>query len=102
VVDLDYAVYQGYHDSTFNTNVFRGIRFAAPPKRWQLPEAPEVDRASVLQATNNPPRCPQSGAAPGPAVVNFTEAVLGNEDCLFLNVFAPADAKKLPVLVWIR
>lgn len=24
IVDLDYAVYEGYHNSTFNTNVFRG------------------------------------------------------------------------------
>ncbi|KAK0744673.1 Alpha/Beta hydrolase protein [Apiosordaria backusii] len=102
VVDLDYAVYQGSYDSKFHTNIFRGIRFAAPPKRWQLPEAPKANRTSIIQATDNPPRCPQSGAAPGPAVVNFTEAVLGNEDCLFLNVFAPANAKKLPVLVWIH
>ncbi|KAK4642829.1 hypothetical protein QC761_401010 [Podospora bellae-mahoneyi] len=102
IVDLDYAVYEGYHNSTFNTNVFRGIRFAAPPKRWQLPDAPEVDRASVTKAVNNPPRCPQSGAAPGPAAVNFTQDVLGDEDCLFLNVFAPVRAKKLPVLVWIH
>jgi carboxylesterase type B len=26
----------------------------------------------------------------------------GNEDCLFLNVYAPSDAKSLPVLVWIH
>jgi len=26
----------------------------------------------------------------------------GNEDCLFLNVYAPAHAANLPVLVWIH
>lgn len=26
----------------------------------------------------------------------------GSEDCLFLNVWAPDNAKKLPVLVWIH
>ena len=26
----------------------------------------------------------------------------GDEDCLFLNVYAPANAKDLPVLVWIH
>lgn len=26
----------------------------------------------------------------------------GNEDCLYLNVYAPPRAENLPVLVWIR
>jgi carboxylesterase type B len=26
----------------------------------------------------------------------------GNEDCLYLNVYAPPNAAKLPVLVWIH
>jgi carboxylesterase type B len=26
----------------------------------------------------------------------------GNEDCLFLNVYAPPNAKNLPVIVWIH
>ena len=29
-------------------------------------------------------------------------ATSGDEDCLFLNVFAPANATKLPVLMLIR
>src|SRR5690348_11996337 len=37
-----------------------------------------------------------------PATLNFDTSVLGSEDCLFVNVFAPANAKKLPVLFWIR
>ncbi|KAK4205450.1 Alpha/Beta hydrolase protein [Triangularia verruculosa] len=49
--------------------------------------------------TNYPPAMADSRL---PAVVNFTESVLGNEDCLFLNVFAPTNAKKLPVLVWLH
>jgi hypothetical protein len=79
VVDLDYARYQGYHNPTFDLNIYRGyvhqfviwlvidlasVRFAAPPKRWQLPEPPTVNRTAVIQATKDPPRCPQSG--PGP------------------------------------
>lgn len=27
---------------------------------------------------------------------------IGEEDCLFLNVFAPSQAQDLPVLVWIH
>ncbi|KAK3690451.1 carboxylesterase [Podospora appendiculata] len=60
VIDLDYAQYQGVHNTEFNTNV-------------------------------------QS-----PATVDFNSSILGNEDCLFLNVFAPANATKLPVLFWIH
>ncbi|KAK0724915.1 carboxylesterase [Lasiosphaeris hirsuta] len=37
-----------------------------------------------------------------PATVNFDASILGNEDCLFLNIFAPANAKKLPVLFAIH
>lgn len=41
--------------------------------------------------------CPQTL----PAVPN-APYVPGNEDCLFLNVYAPANARGLPVLVWIH
>ncbi|KAK0625188.1 hypothetical protein B0T17DRAFT_264611 [Bombardia bombarda] len=64
IVDLDYAQYQGSHNAKFDTNVFLGIRYAAPPKRWQLPESPQPNRTSIIQATSQPPRCPQSNAAP--------------------------------------
>lgn len=43
------------------------------------------------------PICPQSfNAVPG------NDFVLGDEDCLYLNVYAPANADNLPVLVWIH
>lgn len=41
--------------------------------------------------------CPQTL----PAVPNAA-FIPGNEDCLFLNVYAPANARGLPVLVWIH
>jgi len=59
VVDLGYSRYQGYCDPKFDANVYKGIRFAAPPKRWQLPEAPTTNRTAVIQAVDIPPRCPQ-------------------------------------------
>ncbi|KAK0610973.1 carboxylesterase [Immersiella caudata] len=37
-----------------------------------------------------------------PASVNFETNILGNEDCLFLNVYSPKNASKLPVVVWIH
>lgn len=82
-------------------NAEHRIRFAAPPTgglRWQAPRAPPVDR-TVVQATSFGPTCPQ--AFPSVPGVPF---ILGNEDCLFLNVYAPAEkrAALLPVLVWIH
>ena len=41
--------------------------------------------------------CPQSLPA-----VPYASFIPGNEDCLFLNVYAPPNATKLPVLVYIH
>ncbi|KAJ5964880.1 CAZyme family CE10 [Penicillium vulpinum] len=104
VVDLGYATYKGYHDDTYDLNVFKGIRYAAPPVgklRWQAPKAPLVNRTAIQSATEQPPICPQSGGAKLPEVYGFNSA-LGNEDCLFLNVYAPPGAKDLPILLWIH
>ncbi|CEJ57766.1 hypothetical protein PMG11_06447 [Penicillium brasilianum] len=104
VVDLGYAKYRGAYDGAYDINIFKGIRYAAPPVgklRWQAPQPPSVNRTAVISATKQPPLCPQSGAAELPAVYGFNSA-LGDEDCLFLNVFAPAGAEDLPILVWIH
>ena len=66
--------------------------------RWQPPHPPAVNRAQVLRADTLAQRCPQSPDAPIPAGYNFT----GNEDCLFLSVYAPQNKTNLPVLVWIH
>jgi para-nitrobenzyl esterase len=83
---------------------FRGIRYAAPPVgalRWQ-PPAPLVETSasaatSTIQATQFGNHCPQNAGAFGEGSVS--------EDCLFLNVFAPARVPsfgRLPVMVWIH
>ncbi|KAK4446929.1 Alpha/Beta hydrolase protein [Podospora aff. communis PSN243] len=103
IVDLGYSRYRGYHDLKLDANVYKGIRFAAPPKRWQRPEAPKTNRTSVIDAVHNPPRCPQ--CLPTSAFIpvgNFTDTFQGDEDCLFLSVVSPRKAKNLPVLFWIH
>lgn len=56
-----------------------------------------MNRTSVQSAGSYGPICPQSfNAVPG------NDFVLGDEDCLYLNVYAPANADNLPVLVWIH
>ncbi|KAH9882826.1 hypothetical protein J1614_000192 [Plenodomus biglobosus] len=103
-VDLDYAVYQGSYDANNSINVFKGIRYAAPPVgklRFAAPQTPSNNRTTSL-ALDDPPLCPQTGASlETPAEYGFTSA-LGDEDCLFLNVYAPANAKNLPVFFWIH
>ncbi|KAJ5956434.1 hypothetical protein N7501_010713 [Penicillium viridicatum] len=104
VVDLGYATYQGYYNNTFDLNIFKGIRYAAPPVgklRWQAPQPPPANRTSIQSAIEQPPLCPQSGAAKLPEIYGFNSA-LGNEDCLFLNLYVPPGAKDLPVLLWIH
>ncbi|KAF2710840.1 alpha/beta-hydrolase [Pleomassaria siparia CBS 279.74] len=105
VVDLGYAVYQGAYDATYNVNSFKGVRYAAPPLgnlRFAAPTAPVTNRTTTTPATSSPPKCPQTGAsADTPPEYGFTSAP-GNEDCLFLNVFAPANAANLPVFFWIH
>lgn len=72
--------------------------------RWQAPQpvqpSPE-DGGQVIPAVERPPRCPQSGAFGTPAKYGFNSG-LGDEDCLFLNVYAAPNATDLPVLVWIH
>ncbi|KAH7062714.1 carboxylesterase [Paraphoma chrysanthemicola] len=100
-VHLGYASYQGVYNATTGLNVWKGIRYAHPPTgayRWRAPSPPTVSWTGILDANSPGSACPQ--AVPRP----FSGAAPGNEDCLFLNVFAPKEAGKkgLPVLVWIH
>jgi para-nitrobenzyl esterase len=81
--------------------VFRGIPFAAPPLgdlRWK-PPAPPARWSEPRDATHFGASCLQPDLT-----WNHKEALVGNEDCLTLNVRTPnltPDAK-LPVMVWIH
>ncbi|KAL3474064.1 carboxylesterase [Aspergillus californicus] len=104
IVDVGYARYQGSFDSAHGLNVWKGIRYAAPPVgklRWQAPVAPPPDNNRVTLAVDQPALCPQSGAAGTPVVYGFNSGP-GDEDCLFLNVYTSPGASSLPVLVWIH
>ena len=76
------------------------IRYAAAPTgalRWQPPHVPNINRSETLPARAPASTCPQNGYA----FVRPT-GVLASEDCLFLNVWGPAKASNLPVLVWLH
>lgn len=82
---------------------FLGLPYAAPPVgelRWKTPQAPAA-WSGVRDATHFGARCEQWHVWDD---YLFTDAG-PSEDCLFLNVYAPAQAKpgsKLPVMVWIH
>ena len=81
------------------TRRFLGIPFAAPPtgeRRWLPPEPPEP-WDTPLEASEFSAACSQldSTASPEPSE---------NEDCLYLNVWAPepAPSGSLPVMIWFH
>ncbi|KAI2640842.1 putative carboxylesterase [Hypomontagnella submonticulosa] len=103
-VDLGYATYGGYYNDTYHLNIWKGIRYAAPPVgklRWQAPQPPVWDNDRVTPAVDQPPLCPQSGAFGVPEAYGFNSGP-GDEDCLYLNVYAAPNASNLPVLLWIH
>jgi para-nitrobenzyl esterase len=82
-----------------------GVPFAAPPvreNRWREPQ-PVLPWPGVYAATHKMPECiqPLRNSSIGQY---FGEEAIG-EDCLYLNLWAPADATpgtKLPVVVWFH
>jgi carboxylesterase type B len=82
-----------------NVNEFLGIPYAAPPVgrlRWQPPQ-PARAWVGVRPALSYGNRCPQLASGNGPRA--------DTEDCLYLNVYTPADTapgQKLPVLFMIH
>jgi para-nitrobenzyl esterase len=79
-------------------NRFFGIPYAQPPVgnlRWRAPQ-PAMPWGGVRDASRFGSSCPQDADMFGPASVN--------EDCLSVNVYAPAapSAQWRPVLVWIH
>jgi len=77
--------------------VWRGIPYAAPPVgplRWREPQ-PVAPWTETRQATAFSPTCIQAAS---------WDKQPRSEDCLTLNVWAPADysGQKLPVMVWIH
>ena len=74
---------------------FFGVPFAAPPVgdlRWRAPQ-PAVPWEGVKDTRAFSPACRQTVPwISGPQ----------SEDCLYLNIWTPEKAEKLPVIVWIH
>lgn len=87
------GVIVGSHAATLKT--YLGIPFAAPPIgdfRWRAPQ-PVVPWTGVKLATSFSAACAQTADW----ITNPK-----SEDCLYLNLWTPEKANKLPVIVWIH
>lgn len=87
--------------------VFKGIPFAVPPtgaNRWK-PAQPAAPWRGVRSGAQFGPAClqpHQRERAPNNRAVDLPDSPPLSEDCLYLNVWAPAGAgSKRPVMVWI-
>ncbi|XP_016047864.1 liver carboxylesterase 1 [Erinaceus europaeus] len=92
--------------------VFLGIPFAKPPLgslRFTPPQ-PAEPWNFVKRTTSHPPMCSQDAVGGQVLSELFTNSkenipLKFSEDCLYLNIYTPADLTKksrLPVMVWIH
>jgi para-nitrobenzyl esterase len=80
---------------------FRGLPYAAAPVgelRWRPPQ-PAPRWAGARDASRFGSDCLQH---PLPAAIDPGSGQPTSEDCLFLNVWAPASGGRHPVMVWIH
>lgn len=100
----------GFSDDN-NTHAWIGIPYAKPPVgtlRWRAPQ-PMLPLLDEMQAINYHAPCVQ-WANPLSGAIGEAGTVVGSEDCLTLNIWAPAfepqdvpaGDEKLPVMVWIH
>lgn len=99
-IRIETGLIRGEAANNSDTTVFRGIPYAAPPigqNRWRPPQPP-ASWSGIRSATDFGPRCVQGGFAPG------ADQVLSSEDCLYLNVWTPANSpdELNPVMLWIH
>ncbi|MGB3795486.1 MAG: carboxylesterase family protein [Alteraurantiacibacter sp.] len=95
-------------DAVDGVTVFKGIPFAAPPVgdlRWEMPQ-PVANWDGVLMADQWGDSCIQNPAAqrfPVNSATDMPDSPETSEDCLYLNVWTPAENgnANLPVMVWL-
>lgn len=96
----------------YGSHAWLGIPYAAPPTalfRWRAPRPPEPwDGTRAALSFGSP--CVQYASAFGGVTSAKPGEPVGNEDCLYLNIWAPPFPEdripkgeaRLPVMVWIH
>ncbi len=107
-VKIETGLISGLKNQTGDVSIFKGIPFAAPPVgnlRWRPPQ-PAVPWQGIRKCDSFAASAMQP--KPFPISVYSTEFLAPqspiSEDCLYLNVWAPAQTSstKYPVIVWIH
>src|ERR1700761_4455284 len=103
-VTINSGIYEGlavkHSGSDTIVHKYLGIPFASPPVRFAPPK-PLSSSTERKKAHKLPPACIQNTAS-----TDMSSPSGESEDCLYLNVFAPAPvagkpATPKPVMVWI-
>lgn len=95
--------YVGFMDAN-GSRAWLGIPFATPPVedlRWVAPQPPEP-HSGIKQALSFGSACVQFANPTLRASGVAAEGVVGNEDCLYLNIWSPPNSIDAPVMFWIH
>jgi para-nitrobenzyl esterase len=102
VIDAPAGKLEGLSDN--GLVIFKGVPFATPPVgelRWKPPV--EMPRwAGVKTATSYGNACMQPHGTTSSTSMYVTDPGPVSEDCLTLNIWAPAKIKNAPVMFWIH
>jgi carboxylesterase type B len=111
VIDLGYAKFTGYQNTTSGLNQYHGIYYAQAPVgelRWRKPRPiePSIEPGQTIDASQIGPSCWNGVPAwrAHSAVTIAPGTNFSSENCLLLDVFTPMHPKSssLPVLVEIH
>lgn len=103
---------QSVDDGALQAQAWLGIPYAAPPVgdlRWRAARS-HGGWGGRLEALEHPNWCPQVTNGLDSGYGYEVGVLMGDEDCLYLNIYAPAfepedvptGAETLPVMVWIH
>src|SRR5437870_942834 len=95
-IPVDAGLISGVPGSANGVRVYKGIPFAAPPVgnlRWRLPE-PVTPWKGVHKADEFSNICTQISHEKGSyyQIEFYREPELSSEDCLYLNIWTPAQS----------
>lgn len=88
----------------FGARAWVGIPYAQPPVgdlRWEAPQRSDrwTERVEAVKPRSD---CVQYASSLTTGRNGSEESIVGDEDCLYLNVWSPPNAVDLPVMLWIH